>query len=191
MSPALLLMGRRPRKKLPTAKELLQPTAANHSEIKRRLDEAKLRQKHNYDKHAGADLPPLMEGDPVRMAPHPGATKWLPATVVDHHDSPGSCVVECHGCKYRRNRRHLRLSTFKVQAEDERENQPIFDRGITSHTTPPVPTSTFPPPSIPSAAPLEAARNPEAPSSPAKTQSPKPVKTRSGRISKAPQRLDL
>ena len=31
MSPALLLMIRRPRNKLPTAKELLQPTAVNHS----------------------------------------------------------------------------------------------------------------------------------------------------------------
>ena len=31
-----------------------------------------------------------MKGDPVRMAPHPGATIWLPATFLNHHDSPGT-----------------------------------------------------------------------------------------------------
>ena len=40
LSPAMLLMGRRPQNKPPTVKELLRPVAVNHSEVRRRLEEA-------------------------------------------------------------------------------------------------------------------------------------------------------
>ena len=117
LSPAQLLMGRRPRNKLPTTRELLKPATHDTAEVKRRMDEDKKRQKQYHDQHAGGDLPVLVEGDQVRMAPFPASKKWLPATVVSHHDSPRSYIVEHNGRKYRRNRRHLRVSTYKGLGE--------------------------------------------------------------------------
>ena len=68
--PAVLLMGRRPGNKLPTAKELLNPVAVNHQEVRRQMEETKVQQKHYHDRHADV-LPPLTTGDPVRMALYP------------------------------------------------------------------------------------------------------------------------
>ena len=51
------------------------------------------------------------------MSPLPGSKQWLPATVVSHHNAPRSYVIECRGRKYRRNRKYLRLATFKAQEQ--------------------------------------------------------------------------
>ena len=105
-------MSRRPRNKLPIARELLRPTAYDVTKVRRSLDQEKERQRHYHDTHVKDDLPVFLPGDPVRMAPFPGSTKWQHATVVSRHQSPRSYVVEHNGRKYRRNRRHLRLSTI-------------------------------------------------------------------------------
>lgn len=199
LSPAQLLMGRRPKNKLPTAKELLNPVALNHSEIRRQLQQDKTRQKHYHDRQAD-DLPPLTTGDPVRMAPYPGAPKWLPATIVKHHDAPRSYIVECNGRKYRRNRRHLRLSTYRAQQQPRsiHDNcaptttlrQPLRDRSPTSPATNAKPAeclaATKPallPPSSPTPCSPQRQRT--------TSQSSDQVKTRSGRPVKPPQRLNL
>ena len=121
LSPAQLLMGRRPRNKLPASKKLLQPKPYNTEEVKKRFAKAKANQQHYYNTHAGEDLPSLKPGDPVRMSPFGGSNKWLPATVVDLH-SPRSYVVEHNGRKYRRNRQHLRLATYKANNDPNNHN---------------------------------------------------------------------
>ena len=133
LSPAMLSMGRRPRKKLPMAKELLNPVAIDHAEMKRRLDQDKARQKHYYDR-GSKDLHSLSPGDPVQMAPFPGARNRPSATVVEHHNAPQSYVVEYNGRKYRRNRRYPRLATFKAEAKPhlQRRKLPDVSLGLSS-----------------------------------------------------------
>ena len=73
LSPAQLLMGRRPRNLLPTAKPLLQPKSYDTTDIRQRFREDKTKQKHYYDNKSGKPLPALTPGDPVRMTPLPGS----------------------------------------------------------------------------------------------------------------------
>ena len=120
VSPAQLLMSRRKRNKLPTARELLKPRTHCPTEVKRLLTKDKTKQQHYYNTKAGKDLPVLVPGDPVRMLPFPGFKLWLPANVVDHHNSPRSYIVEYNGKKYRRNRKHLLLSTYRARKQDPR-----------------------------------------------------------------------
>ena len=82
------------------------------TKVRRKLDQEKERQRHYHDTHVKDDLPVLLPGDPVRMAPCPDSTKWQHATLDSRHQSPRSYVVEHNGRKYRINRRHLRLSTI-------------------------------------------------------------------------------
>ena len=84
-SPAQLLMSRRPRNKLPAARQMLQPKTVDIKDVKQRNTVEKATQQKYFDRKAGQDLPALKPGDPVRMSPLPGTNKWLPATVLDHH----------------------------------------------------------------------------------------------------------
>ena len=58
------------------------------------------------------DMKELQPGTKVRMQSWTNAKVWKPATVVKHHHTPRSYVVQAEdGRKYRRNRRHLRVCT--------------------------------------------------------------------------------
>lgn len=112
LSPAQLLMGRRPRNKLPSARALLKPTAHDPDKIKHLLDKAKETQKLHYDsKRAAKTHRELQSGDQVRIAPYPGSSKWTPGVVVQPHSAPRSYIVESGGRRFRRNSQHLRAST--------------------------------------------------------------------------------
>ncbi|XP_038075580.1 uncharacterized protein K02A2.6-like [Patiria miniata] len=139
ISPAQLLMGRRPRNKLPTSKSLLRPKLYSTQEVKQRFDNDKTKQQFYYDKKAGQNPPALISGDPVRMAPLPGTNRWLPATVANHHSTPRSYVVEHNGRKYRRNRRDLRLATHG--ANKPLHCTPADSDHVTLPVTTPVATS--------------------------------------------------
>ena len=115
LSPAQLLMGRRPRNKLPSASALLIPSAHDTKEVQRHFDAEKTKQKLYYDRTAH-EHSPLSPGDHVRMAPLPGKKNWLPATVVRRHELPRSYIVQSGDNKFCRNRRHLRLSTEEANA---------------------------------------------------------------------------
>ena len=154
LSPAMLPMCRRPRNKLPTPKELLNPVAIDHAEVKRCLDQDKARQKHYYDR-GSQDLHSISPRDPVQMAPFPGARNWPPATVVEHHKASRSYVVEYNGRKYRRNRQHLCLAIFKAQAESHQQHGTLPDvslglssapRNMQSPTPRAEPETAVPPP---------------------------------------------
>ena len=73
LSPAQLLMGRRPRNKLPSLRELLTPTAYNRQDVMQRLNQQKANQKFYHDSKPTSDLPLLL----------PGSKRWNPAIVVN------------------------------------------------------------------------------------------------------------
>ena len=124
LSPAQMSIGQQPRNKIPMTEDFLKPAAIDHEEVRRRLSEDKERQRQNHDQHAKEDLPVLEPGDPVRMAPFPGTRNWVPATVVGHHNTPRSYIVEYNGRRYMRNQRHLQLSTCKAMGEEHRSTKP-------------------------------------------------------------------
>lgn len=112
LSPAQLLMGRRPRNNLPSARQLLAPTAYDPQKVKRLLDKTKDIQKYHHDhKRAGKPRVDLKPGDEVRMQPFPGSHTWTPAVVVRQHCAPRSFVVSSGDKQYRRTSQHLRHST--------------------------------------------------------------------------------
>lgn len=109
-------MCRRPRNKIPVARDVLKPQVYDIEKVQQLLMENKEKQRFYHDEKAGHDLPLLYPRDPVRMkvAVSGRNNEWIPATVVSRHTSPRSYVVEHMGKKYRRNRQHLRLATYKA-----------------------------------------------------------------------------
>ena len=94
LSPAQLLMGRRLRNKLPMMESLLQPASNNQQEISRYLEKTEESQKKYHDRHASMDMEELQPGTKVRMQPWTNTKVWKPATVVKHHHTPRSYVVQ-------------------------------------------------------------------------------------------------
>ena len=89
---------------------------------------------------------------PCAWKPSSGAKDRLPATVVQRYDSPRSYVVGYQRRKYRRNRRHLRLSTFQANIVPSRpqcsgpstppvHKQPSLEL-VTTHSNTPDKTTT-------------------------------------------------
>ncbi len=212
LSPAQLLMSRRPRNLLPTNKDLLKPSAYDLTAVRKQLDFEKEKQKHYYDKKAGKEQPVLIAGDPVTMAPLPGTKNWLPAKVIAHHHEPRSYIVESKGKKYRRNRKDLHLSTYNaydratIQAY---RNEPPSKLVRAKIPPPPEPTKPLEQPQkpakiIPSEPPItrpepeeraETAPVPRKDTTPKKTYTPKKEETtgyvtRHGRVSKPPKKYE-
>ena len=101
-------MGRQLTNKLPMTKSLLQPAANNQQHITKFLEKAKEDQKKYYDRHASKDMAEFQPDTKVRMQPWKDPKVWKPATVVKHHHTPRSHVVQAEdGFKYHRNRQHL------------------------------------------------------------------------------------
>ena len=113
LSPAQLLMGRRPRNTLPTRSDLLKPMKVD-SNIKERFETVKSKQKQYHDRKYVKELVPLKENDQVRIAPTQGSKEWKPGIVIARHESPRSYIVESANRQYRRNRQHLRVATEKA-----------------------------------------------------------------------------
>jgi hypothetical protein len=111
LSPAQLLMGRRPRNKLPASKSLHLPASYDHESVKQRLNDDKARQKRYHDKPGSKQHTPFQQGDEVRMAPYGGNQQWKPAVVLQPHSAPRSYLVQSGDKVYRRTSRHLRHST--------------------------------------------------------------------------------
>ena len=130
LSPAQLLMGRRPRNTLPASKELLRPGNHDTQKVKKHFDEQKAKQKSYYDHRRGVKgLPPLDKGTPVCISPLPGTNNWLPGKVVTHYNKPRSYVVQAGNQLYRRNRKHLRVSTEVANAtRDDKDTDLHVDK---------------------------------------------------------------
>ena len=112
-SPAQRLLNRRTRTLLPTTKQLLQPRVVfpdrEVKDLKRRQD-----QQTRYYNRRAKDLPPLEEGDTIRMKPFQlGKKTWKKATVCERLDERSYIVETPDGDTYRRNRCHLKKSHEK------------------------------------------------------------------------------
>ena len=110
LSPAQLLMGFRLRNGLPMRDSLLQPASVNQKNVFKYLTKIKEDQKKHHDRHACSELKELQPGTKVRMQPWTNSRECKPATVVRHHHTPRSYVVQAgDGRNYRRNRQYLRV----------------------------------------------------------------------------------
>lgn len=183
LSPAQLLMGRRPRNKLPTARALLRPMNYDSLKVKHLLDKTKRTQKLYHDKRAVRPRPDLRPGDEVRMAPYPGNQKWSPAVVVQPHSAPRSYIVDSGGKFLRRTSQHLRTSTATA-------NQ-------TRHIIPDEEPWSEPPETSVGKEQQCATAPPDPPSSPSvvphhsQAQTGEHYRTRRGRAVKPPDKLNL
>lgn len=107
LSPAQLLMGRRPRNTLPAS---------------RRFNVEKSRQKFQYDSRNHVNVLPTFEpGQHVRLESPPGSgsTSWKAGTVAQHYNAPRSYTVK-QGTKVYRCK-HLRSSTSIANAGETEE----------------------------------------------------------------------
>ena len=111
-SPTQRLMSRRTRHTLPISDELLKPKVVENVRQKKMLKHQQ--SKFQYDKGA-KDLPELVIGQSVRMAPLPNdrERKWRLGTCMEQH-SPRSYVVDVNGHLYRRNRKYIRATSEAI-----------------------------------------------------------------------------
>lgn len=107
-SPVQRLMKRRTRTLLPTAGSLLQQTeSTTHQDIKGFIGRQRRQQKY-YNQHA-RDLPPLKQGDVVRMKPfRQGDKTWKKAIINQRLDERSYTLETDDGDTYRRNRVDLK-----------------------------------------------------------------------------------
>ena len=125
LSPAQLLMRQRLKTTLPTTASLLRPQGAK--DIKDILEKIKEKEKQQYDRHCGRELPSLHTGNVIRMQ---HGKQWKAATVLYKHSSPRSYVVQApDGTKYCRNRRHLHVT--KAPATMSSEDTAALDKRLT------------------------------------------------------------
>ena len=107
-SPAQRLLDRRTRTLVPTASKLLEPKSKDLVAERKKLMHNKERQSYHHDKRA-KDLPPLEEGDTVRMKPHTlGEKVWKRAMVSRRLDERSYDICAEDGRSYRRNRIDLK-----------------------------------------------------------------------------------
>lgn len=191
LSPAQLLMGRRPRNNLPTARALLKPMNYDSIKVKRQLDKTKHAQKFYHDrKRAGRPRTDLRPGDEVRMQPYPGNKRWTPGVILKQHSAPRSYVVETGGKTFRRSSQHLRTST--ATANQSRhvwyDNELWLERPET-----PAPKEQRPPAAPPelNPSPRRSTASPEVPQHSPRPQPGELYTTRRGRVIKPPDRMDL
>lgn len=194
-SPAQKLMNRRMRTLLPTTHRLLQPHTVDGKQTKLALKIRQQRQAKYYNQSA-RDLPVLEEGEIVRMKPYrKGQKQWEKATITRRLDER-SYDVETDTGTFRRNRNHLRKTNEKDP--EQTQTTPIqmdtlpttgSQRSIyeqpSMNTTQNEQSSSTGDKTMPQTEKTETAsvpmRKPENANS--------PVKTRSGRVVKKPQRF--
>ena len=191
LSPAQLLMGRRLRHELPAMESLLQPASNNQKEVSKYLRKTKEEQKKYHDRHASENMKELELETKVRMQPWTDSNEWKPATVVRHHHTPRSYVVQAEdGRKYRRNRQNLRVCP--ASGHGSLDAGPSLaskaDQAVTQDKESPTdkPVQAAGPTVLPDSVPFK-----EQQAEPPKENSADQYVTRSGRRVVKPTRLDL
>lgn len=211
LSPAQLLMGRRPRNQLPAARQLLIPKAYDSSKVRDILNRSKALQKHYHDRNRTTPhRSTLQPGEEVRMQPYPGNRKWSPAVVIRKHSAPRSYVVDHGGKEFRRNIQHLRKSTATANQSrhfmpDDTWGEPATDPDPAVPPGPAILPVVQPGPAVQPGTPIDRAGTAETlPSlgealgpptekhlNSGQVPSPMPYITKQGRAVKPPKRLDL
>ncbi|KAF4527576.1 hypothetical protein B566_EDAN015817 [Ephemera danica] len=176
-SPAQLSMGRILRSTLPTSSGQLQPQTVAPSVVRERDKLRKEKQARNHDlAHGSRNVPPLLAGDQV----------WVKdlqrnGTIEARAHTPRSYIVATDKGRLRRNRIHLNKIPAQDR-EDSGDSMTVLPQAARFPTTnedtvnPNVPRQEDPPAT-------------EALEVPARLQSPR--RTRSGRVVRAPDKLNL
>ena len=200
-SPAQLLMSRNLRSVVPCTKQLLTPKTIHHKRFRQNRIKQQSRQS-KYHNRQSKELKPLQIGQPVRAQI---CGKLWQAGIVKRVDvNPRSYIIETtDGGTYRRNRRHIKTLNQQPQSPDLADHEEDSPEAKTS----PAPIS---PPSlapVPRVTPIETLPQPinfecssalrtlpPAPSTSRPAQEEpqnSPYITRSGRLVKPIQRLDM
>ncbi|XP_056444336.1 uncharacterized protein K02A2.6-like [Gadus chalcogrammus] len=173
-SPAELLMGRKIRTTLPTLEKNLLPKWPSRTAVKERDGREKAKQAHYFNRRHGArPLPALQPGDVVFSKLDHEKSWSLPAVISSESTTPRSFVIRTqHGAELRRNRRHLQPGPVPQPipaAHRDVTGTDTHSDGATMSETVPVSQSVAPP----------------------TTPLPGQTVTRSGRVCKQIDRLDL
>ena len=117
-SPSELLMCRKLRTTVPLTENQRVPKVPNLTEVRKRDERAKSRQKKNFDARRGArELPTLLPGEWV----------WVPdrqeSGRVVEETAPRSYVVETPDGTFRRNRQHL-ITSPEQNSQSQAERAP-------------------------------------------------------------------
>ena len=120
-SPAQKLMNRRTKTLLPTAGKLLLPKTIDIKREREKMKQSQDKQAKNYNKNA-KDLPPLQQGDTVRIKPFVKNNKeWQQGTVSRRLDERSYEVITPTST-LRRNRVYLRKTNETATNSDEPAN---------------------------------------------------------------------
>uniref|UniRef100_A0A3B3I785 Gypsy retrotransposon integrase-like protein 1 n=1 Tax=Oryzias latipes TaxID=8090 RepID=A0A3B3I785_ORYLA len=180
VSPAELLMGRKIRTTLLTLEKNLQPKWPDRKAVFQRDAVEKTKQAFYYNRRHGArPLPVLRPGDTVLTKLDQEKNWSTPAVVSKECITPRSYLLETpQGVMFRRNRRHLRSNTPQqvVTAALPTSAEPSVVEPVPSATAPASDTALQPQVFTAASSPAAALRT---------------VYTRSGRMSKPVNRLDL
>ena len=173
-SPAELLMGRKIRTTLPTLEKNLLPKWPSRTAVKERDGREKAKQAHYFNRRHGArPLPALQPGDVVFSKLDHEKSWSLPAVISSESTTPRSFVIRTqHGAELRRNRRHLQPGPVPQPIQAAHRDVTGTDKhsdGATMSETVPVSQSVATP----------------------TTPLPGQTVTRSGRVCKQIDRLDL
>jgi transposase InsO family protein len=210
LSPAQVLMSRRTKTLMPTTANLLKPKVTYEPRATQ-LNQA--RQAKYYNRNA-KELEPLNEGDIVRMQPFHPKEPWKKAVVTKRLDER-SYEVETNDRSYRRNRVHLKASKEKQDMNPSKTqpvpetimndaHEPRLDEtpepkvNATPETSRNLSPPTFPTTTEPVAAevrlddPIQEKLPSQKTSTTAKAATPvkAPIRTRYGRVIKAPVRYE-
>lgn len=177
-SPAELLFNRRIQTTLPIAKSQLIPKMQDKSQLERKEEERIQKQTTNYNKRHGArNLSDLNPGDTVWVTDRRSTGR-----ITHKTDHPRSYIVQTGKKNFRRNRKHLIPSrdfqpeTDELDDLDPKKNTPGVPNPVGSHS--------------PSSQVVSTDKGKYASHLSSGTP-PAPYVTRSGRVVRAPERLDL
>ena len=83
LSPAQLLLGRRPRNTLPAASSLLVSKSYSNTTVKEYFNFAKNKQKFYHDRPTTKKYSLLKPDKPVRIVPFPNTKQWIPGIIKE------------------------------------------------------------------------------------------------------------
>lgn len=174
-SPSQLLMSRTCKTKIPIVSNLLKPQLC--MKVSEKLNKRQGEYKKYYNRNA-KNLPPLQPNDNVTVYNHVQKL-WEPGVIINKHPHPRSYVVKNKsGNLVRRNRVDLKKSVNKYTPLPEDYDCALFEQ-IPDNIE--QSTNTLPSSSNGGESSYKADVRSEIP----------PSRTRSGRISKAPEKLNL
>ena len=200
-SPAQMLMSRRLRLTLPSTAARLTPKVLTNSDTQEKLKRKQDQQRRYYDRTARPKSP-LSEGEVVRVQLAEKGP-WTPGIVQAKHATPRSYIIATDKGTYRRNRRHVRQSREKPTDHSVPQHEFIHDSDMRNPRDPVPCLESLAMPQSNNSSPLLSCTPTSCPSTPTSgvgnpvcsntdtSNSNTSITTRSGRVVRAPHRLDL